>query len=161
MDIFCNLYPAWRDAGAIVYENNAGYSIISPTPAVPRHLIVAPRRHVEKLSELKPNEAAGLLAAQQNAFNVLVEHYSPARMRDVYERLLENPPVPSARADLEGMLAHPDLEQIPTGFNSGMNVGKSAGQTIEHLHWHLFPRYGTSGSGVVSAMQLLDYKQAR
>lgn len=29
----------------------------------------------------------------------------------------------------------------PDGFNIGINNGKSAGQTIPHLHVHLIPRY--------------------
>ncbi len=29
----------------------------------------------------------------------------------------------------------------PDGFNIGINIGKTAGQTIFHLHIHLIPRY--------------------
>ncbi len=29
----------------------------------------------------------------------------------------------------------------PSGFNIGINVNKSAGQTIPHVHIHLIPRY--------------------
>src|SRR6056297_1787312 len=29
----------------------------------------------------------------------------------------------------------------PDGFNSGINIRKSAGQTIDHVHIHLIPRY--------------------
>lgn len=29
----------------------------------------------------------------------------------------------------------------PNGFNIGINVGESAGQTIAHVHIHLIPRY--------------------
>ena len=29
----------------------------------------------------------------------------------------------------------------PDGFNVGINIGKSAGQTISHAHVHLIPRY--------------------
>ena len=30
---------------------------------------------------------------------------------------------------------------LPDGFNIGINEGEAAGQTIEHLHIHLIPRY--------------------
>jgi diadenosine tetraphosphate (Ap4A) HIT family hydrolase len=29
----------------------------------------------------------------------------------------------------------------PNGFNVGINVGQHAGQTIDHVHIHLIPRY--------------------
>ena len=29
----------------------------------------------------------------------------------------------------------------PDGFNVGINVGSSAGQTVDHVHIHLIPRY--------------------
>lgn len=33
----------------------------------------------------------------------------------------------------------------PDGFNIGINDGKSAGQTISHLHIHIIPRYINDG----------------
>jgi len=33
------------------------------------------------------------------------------------------------------------LEFEPTGFNVGFNVGPVAGQTVDHVHIHVIPRY--------------------
>lgn len=34
-----------------------------------------------------------------------------------------------------------EQEHNPDGYNMGMNLGEAAGQTIDHLHWHVIPRY--------------------
>mgnify|MGYP001597813534 FL=1 len=34
-----------------------------------------------------------------------------------------------------------DIQYEPAGYNIGVNVGTYAGQTINHLHVHLIPRY--------------------
>ena len=40
--------------------------------------------------------------------------------------------------ELKDML---DAKFIPDGYNIGVNIGRDAGQTIDHLHVHLIPRY--------------------
>ena len=34
-----------------------------------------------------------------------------------------------------------DTEYQPQGYNVGVNIGRTAGQTIDHVHMHLIPRY--------------------
>jgi len=34
-----------------------------------------------------------------------------------------------------------DAEFSPDGYNIGINEGRAAGQTIDHFHCHLIPRY--------------------
>ena len=34
-----------------------------------------------------------------------------------------------------------DRQHNPDGYNMGMNLREAAGQTIDHLHWHVIPRY--------------------
>ena len=34
-----------------------------------------------------------------------------------------------------------DTKYKPDGYNIGVNCGKSAGQTIQHCHIHIIPRY--------------------
>ena len=37
------------------------------------------------------------------------------------------------------------LKPPPIGFNYGLNEGSIAGQTLEHLHFHIIPRYQDDG----------------
>lgn len=34
-----------------------------------------------------------------------------------------------------------DLMFSPDGYNIGVNIGSAAGQTVEHVHIHVIPRY--------------------
>ena len=34
-----------------------------------------------------------------------------------------------------------ELEHNPDGYNIGINSGEAAGQTVQHLHIHVIPRY--------------------
>lgn len=42
---------------------------------------------------------------------------------------------------LAGVQAGLHRRAAPDGFNVGINVGRAAGQTVEHAHVHLIPRY--------------------
>ncbi len=35
----------------------------------------------------------------------------------------------------------------PDGMNIGINNGAAAGQAVEHVHWHIIPRYENDGGG--------------
>lgn len=42
---------------------------------------------------------------------------------------------------LDTMKRRCDAELQPDGYNIGVNIGDAAGQTIQHVHVHLIPRY--------------------
>lgn len=51
---------------------------------------------------------------------------------------LENAAVQAMLGDAKVRLS---AELDPQGFNIGINIGRAAGQTIDHVHVHLIPRY--------------------
>ena len=34
-----------------------------------------------------------------------------------------------------------DAVCLPDGYNMGLNEGRAAGRTVDHLHWHIISRY--------------------
>ena len=54
---------------------------------------------------------------------------------------LETPELEAMLAMARRLRADLDARFHPDGFNLGVNVGEAAGQTIDHAHLHLIPRY--------------------
>lgn len=42
---------------------------------------------------------------------------------------------------VDEMKAVIDLEHNPDGYNIGVNIGETAGQSVPHVHIHMIPRY--------------------
>lgn len=80
-------------------------------PVSPGHALLLPKRHTPTWFEATTEEQQELVAAIAVARRVIEE-------RCVAERR-----------------ARPD------GYNVGMNIGETAGQTVFHLHVHVIPRY--------------------
>lgn len=44
-------------------------------------------------------------------------------------------------AAVNSAMAEIEPAHDPDGYNLGMNLREAAGQTVDHLHWHVIPRY--------------------
>lgn len=101
------------DPDRIVMQSGYGVALLDGFPVSPGHTLVIPRRHVPGLFHLSEEERADLWR--------LV-----ARVR---ARLLD-----------DGTPIGPHHIR-PHGFTIGVNDGEAAGQTVEHAHIHVIPRY--------------------
>ncbi len=98
-----------------VAENDLAFAVRDRFPVSPGHTLVIPRRLVSQWWDATTDEQRAILA--------LVDQ--------VRADLLDD----GTRAELL-----PGLP-IPDGFNVGFNAGSAAGQTVDHLHVHVIPRY--------------------
>jgi histidine triad (HIT) family protein len=60
---------------------------------------------------------------------------------------LENASVGPVFLAVKNVTAKLDAALMPRGFTIGINHGKVSGQTVDHLHIHVIPRYEGDGGG--------------
>lgn len=102
------------DADHLV-ANDLAFAIRDRYPVSPGHCLVVPRREMDQWWD-----ATG--AEQQAIMNLVA---------DIRAGLLD---------DAQRNLWFPGLAR-PDGFNVGFNAGTAAGQTVDHLHVHVIPRF--------------------
>ena len=108
--IFCKII-AVEVPSMVVYEDDSVLAFLDIGPLSEGHLLVIPRDHHSKLSDLPASQCAQL-------GSVL-----PALSR--------------------GLLEVTGAE----GFNLLVNEGRTAGQLVSHVHFHLIPRWGNDQLG--------------
>lgn len=101
--LFCRFED--QSVNRIFIESANFYARYDNYPAVPGHVEVVPKRHVESFFELTEAEAAEAYELLKQARSRLAEEYAPA------------------------------------GYTIGINEGRAAGRSVDHLHIHLIPRH--------------------
>ncbi len=129
--LFCN--PRERK----VFETELFYAQFDAFPVTPGHAEIIPRRHVVSLMDLTDEEWSAL----KPAIRGMMQHIESTDLRTVYTRFLENPINGESKQFCEQMLNHVGIGKRPDAYNFGVNDGKAAGRTIDHLHIHIIPRY--------------------
>ena len=50
---------------------------------------------------------------------------------------------------IKKVIAQVERALAPDGFTLGMNYGKASGQEVNHLHFHIIPRWHSDGGGPI------------
>jgi len=96
--IFCKIASGALETKA-VHSDERTFVFHDIAPQAPTHLLVIPKTHVEKLSDLDPED-----------------------MKAVHSAILK---------------VVSDLKLDEAGYRVVVNQGKSAGQAVSHLHFHV------------------------
>jgi ATP adenylyltransferase len=130
--IFCE--PNELRESATVKEGDCFKLVLDPNPVSFGHVLIVPKRHVEKIDELKPEEVEALVGriSEAKEFSRDLD-----KVKDKYFEILK---AGDERSE-ELIKAVIGTDREPEGFNIGVNEGEAAGQTIDHLHVHVIPRF--------------------
>jgi diadenosine tetraphosphate (Ap4A) HIT family hydrolase len=110
-DFFCRTYRGEIPNRTIIAENASAFAVFDGYPVGRGHTLVVPKRHVGSFFEATQKET-----------------------RDIFKLIRDCKPL------LEEAMTRKGLP-LPGGYNIGVNIGAAAGQTVDHLHVHLIPRY--------------------
>jgi diadenosine tetraphosphate (Ap4A) HIT family hydrolase len=131
--VFCNLNNLTEKATIEVVEDFK--FILDPFPSSHGHVLIVPNTHVESIDELDSETAEKL----QEKIVKAKEHSSNKQLVKVrYFEALKAEGFEKSEQMIKAVIGE---ERKPEGFNIGINEGKAAGQTIDHMHIHVIPRY--------------------
>ncbi|MCW1296553.1 MAG: HIT family protein [Candidatus Parvarchaeota archaeon] len=132
--VFCELYNRKEE---VIYESKHFFARFDKFPVSPGHAEIISKRHVASLFDLVNDEWSDL----QHAIIDVVKLIENTDLKKVYENSIENPLNEKSVQFCKKMLDHIGINKKPDGYNIGVNEGKAAGRTIDHLHIHIIPRY--------------------
>jgi len=98
--IFCKI--ARNEIGRLVYEDETVAAFDDLNPQAPTHVLIVPKKHIEQLAAIAPDDGA-LLGRVFEAANKIAAERSIAT----------------------------------SGYRVVVNNGRAAGQSVDHLHFHL------------------------
>ena len=123
------------------HENQFFYAKWDFYPVSPGHSLLIPKRHFSSFFEIEHKEWQSL----DTMINETIKEIENTNLKELYMFSCINPDGPIA--DYEYLLRMSSMIGkgiSPDGYNIGFNEGRSAGQTVDHFHVHIIPRYSTS-----------------
>ncbi|MHB1830784.1 MAG: HIT family protein [Candidatus Micrarchaeaceae archaeon] len=131
---FCKIYESRT---GVILETKFFFAQFDRFPASPGHSEVIPKRHIESVLSLEDEEWSDLYGAIRSAISVIEK----TDFRALYSGFADSPLSGRSEEFCRLMLKHVGLGKRPDGYNYGINDGRAAGRTIDHLHLHIIPRY--------------------
>lgn len=132
--VFCDREPIRQ---RIIWEDDLFYSLFDAYPVSPGHCLVIPKRHVIDALGMSNQESSQIFAVISEVMALIKQ----TDLKEVYLDILKNPPSETAIWFLQKALANPNINGLPDGYNFGINDGRAAGRTVDHLHLHILPRF--------------------
>lgn len=108
-------------------------------PVVPGHTLIVPNRHVSAYLDLTKLERIEL----SDAIVALYKHLAKVNFEDLYKTLLQefNSNNNAVKFLQDAKEKARQYNRSPDGYNHGLNDCLEAGRTVEHLHYHIMPRW--------------------
>lgn len=133
----CRLCEIYHNKTDTEFENQFFFVIFDQFPVSPGHFIVIPKRHIVSIFDLEQDEWNLL----KNTIRDFVEKLPEIDLANRYSKYVQYPINDTSKRFCKNILINPYLKKIPDGYNIGVNEGRAAGRTVDHLHIHVIPRF--------------------
>jgi diadenosine tetraphosphate (Ap4A) HIT family hydrolase len=143
--IFCNSNDNW------IFENKYFYSIFDIHPVSPGHALIIPKRHVVSLLDLQDKEWSTFKKTLAKTIKLIKQ----TKKGDLYKNMASQKLSNKSPIFCKKMLEHTSLGKKPLSFNIGVNDGREAGRTIDHLHIQIIPRYKNDIKNPIGGMRAI------
>lgn len=131
---FCNLD---KEKEIKVADDNYFIALLDPFPVSPGHTVIIPKRHVVDISSLNKDEWNNF----QSIIGKCISFIEKTDLKAIYEKMLKDPISGISSWFLQKVIENLRINTKPDAYNHGVNDGRAAGRTVDHLHWHIIPRY--------------------
>lgn len=129
--IFCTKYKNNQD---IVCKTESFFIHADRYPVNFGHVEIIPTRHIKSIFQLNNNEWDDLYQVILNVKTYLKEF----NFKAYYTKIIQEGKDKNAAMFCKDALRHPVIYKE---FNIGINEGRNAGRSVDHLHIHIIPRW--------------------
>lgn len=143
----------WRkDENGFIFENQEAFVVLNVVPSAFGHVLVIPKRVVSKATDLTLEELHFLHQAKESSLHrlrlLIINNakYIPV----LYDKWAKDPKLNAnlpCKSRIEAVLGDVVHGEFTGEVNIFENIGKKAGQMIDHYHLQIVPRfqYGFKG----------------
>jgi len=107
------------------------------SPINPGHSLIIARKHIKSIFEVTDTQWVEL----KTILNQTKQTIESIDLQDKYLSMLKQLEENISDKFIKATLNSKFLKSRPDAYNIGINDGKAAGQSINHLHVHLIPRF--------------------
>lgn len=138
---FCELSRTYLNLPRLVYDNDRFFSLLDAFPVTPGHTLVVPKRHFKSPFDFSTYDWQALNTALIDTRDCIEFLISNAELRRKYDAMHAAPMNEQQQRWIARVLCSRDTDTRPDGYNIGVNIGETAGQTVMHAHFHIIPRH--------------------
>ena len=135
--LFCTYQHKYPEL--VLMATDHFFIIPNAFPTTPKYLLIVSREHLDNQFCL-PEE---IWHSLQDTINdaLQLSWNDNVYWLEIYNQIIDYNFHPTSICACQKALHSKYLQAKPTCYNVGINVGTDAGQTINHFHLHVLPRY--------------------